>query len=221
MSNKLWTFFQNSNHPIIHKWHHYFEIYERHFGPYREQNPIHMLEIGVYKGGSLEMWSDYFGKDKSFIYGIDIDPTCKRFENDNTKVFIGDQADKIFISQVCSQVPPLDIVLDDGGHTMNQQISTFEAIFDHIKPGGVYMCEDLHTSYWPAYDGGYRKPDTFIEYIKNYIDKLNAYWSQDPNLKPDKYTTGMNSIHFYDSIVVIEKAKTPRQLPIDSMVGTE
>lgn len=216
MNCTLREFFDQPDHRLIDKWDHYFDVYERHFKNLVGKDMVHILEIGIYKGGSLEMWQNYFGKDKCKIYAIDITPECKIMaeENDNIKVFIGDQADKNFIQQVCDQIPHLDIVLDDGGHYMDQQINTFEVIYDHIKPGGIYMCEDACTSYWPIYGGGLNKEGSFIEYMKTYIDKLNAFWSHQEHFKPDNYTDTMNSIHFYDSIVVIEKFKTKRQPPI-------
>src|SRR4051812_30048572 len=105
---------------LIHKWHHYFEIYERHFSKYRGKD-ITFLEIGIYHGGSLQFWTKYFGKG-SKIYAIDINPECKKFENDQVKIFIGSQEDPVFLASVKAQIPQLDILLDDGGHTMRQQI---------------------------------------------------------------------------------------------------
>ncbi len=210
MSSRLEDFFNNRAHRFIHKWIHYFEIYERHFKDLVGKGPINILEIGIFKGGSIEMWIDYFGKDNCFIYAIDIDPRCKEIEKsyDNVKVFIGDQADKQFLASVCDQIPPVDILIDDGGHTMIQQINTFEVLYDHVKGGGIYLCEDLHTSYWANYGGGHKRKDSFIEYIKDYIDKLNAHHSREDSLTIDKYTDTIHSMHFYDSIVVLEKFET-------------
>ena len=90
---------------------------------------------------------------------------------------------------------------------MDQQRITFEEMFDHVKEdGGVYWAEDLHTSYWPEYGGGYKKNTTFVELTKNWIDRVNAYHSRD-KLKPDNFTEHVSGITFYDSIVVIEKQK--------------
>ena len=88
---------------------------------------------------------------------------------------------------------------------MNQQRITFEEMFDHVKEdGGVYWAEDLHTSYWPEFGGGYKKSTTFVELSKDWIDHVNAYHSKD-KLKPDNFTEHVCGITFYDSIVVIEK----------------
>ncbi len=201
--NDLKNFFFNTDGKIIHKWIHYFDIYERHFQKFKGQN-VTLLEVGVSHGGSLDMWKNYFGKD-SLIIGIDINPECKSLEKDNIKIFIGSQSDKKFLNEVKSSIPKLDILIDDGGHTMKQQIVTYKALFDHIKPEGIYLCEDTHTSYWLDYGGGYKRKGTFIEFAKNLIDYINAFHSEQRKLKPGLFTTTVDSVHFYDSIVVVEK----------------
>ncbi len=85
--SQLEDYFHNNKKNLIHKWDHYFEIYDRHFKKYKGRDIV-LLEVGVSTGGSLQMWSDYFGEGSKF-YGIDIDPRCKEFENENTKIFIG------------------------------------------------------------------------------------------------------------------------------------
>ena len=61
-------------------------------------------------------------------------------------VLIGDQADRTFWRRMIAHgtLPPLDIVIDDGGHTPDQQRVTLEELLPHIRPGGVYVCEDIH-----------------------------------------------------------------------------
>jgi hypothetical protein len=120
------------------------------------------------------MWKNYFGP-QAHIYGIDIDPQCKSFEEPQIKIAIGSQEDRQFLRTFAQSVPRIDILIDDGGHTMRQQIAAFEELYSHIDANGVYLCEDLHTSYWGDYGGGYRRPDTFVEYSKNFIDYLNAW----------------------------------------------
>ena len=203
--NDLENYFRNNQGRIISKWMHYFEIYDRHFSKYRNKE-ITILEIGVYQGGSLQMWRDYFGP-KAKIYGIDINPRCKELEEENTEIFIGSQSDRKFLASIKNKIPPIDILIDDGGHTMRQQIVSFEELFDHVKSDGIYLCEDLHTSYWLNFGGGYKRNGTFIEYSKNFIDYLNAYHSEQKKLKVSEFTKSVNSIHYYDSIIVIEKAK--------------
>ncbi|HLG33414.1 MAG TPA: class I SAM-dependent methyltransferase [Bacteroidia bacterium] len=203
--NDLEKYFRENNSNLVTKWIHYFDIYDKHFKRFRGREIV-VLEIGVFHGGSLKMWKDYFGKDAK-IYGIDINPNCKAFEEENIKVFIGSQGDKAFLSEVRKSIPKIDILIDDGSHKMSHQIITCEEMFDHIKDDGVYLCEDVHTSYWLNYGGGHKRRGTFIEYSKNFIDLLNAHHSEQKSLQVNKFTESVDSIHYYDSVVVIEKKK--------------
>jgi cephalosporin hydroxylase len=197
------NFFENNTRNCIHKWIHYFDIYDFWFKKYKNQ-PIVILEIGVYQGGSLNMWRDYFGIDAQ-IFAIDINPLCKQFETEKTKIFIGSQEDREFLKYIKTQVPKFDILIDDGGHTMQQQIVSFEELYDHIKDDGLYLCEDLHTSYWEKYGGGHKNPNSFIEYSKNFIDSINAWHSRDKKLTVNNFTKSTYALHYYDSVLVIEK----------------
>lgn len=93
-SNPLLELFEKNQGRLIDKWTHYFDIYHRHFARFRNK-PVKVLEIGVFKGGSLAMWRKYFGPQAK-IFGVDIDPVCKDFEEDGIKVIIGDQEDRTF-----------------------------------------------------------------------------------------------------------------------------
>jgi hypothetical protein len=193
---------------LIHKWDHYFEIYDKYFSPFRGQ-PIHILEIGISHGGSLQLWKKYFG-DTVTIYGIDINPECKKFEEEGVKVFIGSQEDVQFLDTVRAALPALDIIIDDGGHTMSQQITSFEKLFLQLKEGGIYLVEDTHTSYWHEFHGGLRKKGSFIEYSKNLIDSLYEGHVYDKRkILINEITGHMSGISFYDSIVVFEKIQRP------------
>lgn len=216
--NDLEKYFKDNKKNLIHKWDHYFEVYDRHFSKFREKEIV-LLEIGVSQGGSLQMWQEYFGKGVK-IFGIDIDPRCKQFEEDGVEIFIGSQEDRSFLKEIRNIIPKIDILIDDGGHTMSQQIITFEELYGHVKEDGVYLCEDLHTSYWDSFGGGYKKNDTFIEYSKNFIDYINAWHSQDKNiLDVNDFTKSTDSLHYYDSVLVIEKKK--RNKPSHHMTGKE
>jgi SAM-dependent methyltransferase len=214
--NDLEKYFRENNRRMIHKWIHYFDIYDRHFSRFRNKEIV-ILEIGVFQGGSLQMWKDYFGAGAK-IYGIDIEPRCKELEEENITIFTGSQSDRKFLREVKSKIPPVDILIDDGGHTMQQQIVTFEELFDHVKEDGVYLCEDLHTSYWLKYGGGYKRRGTFIEYSKNFIDFLHAYHSEQRSLEVTGFTRSAGSVHYYDSIVVIEKQR--REKPLHEKRGS-
>ena len=214
-NSDLEKYFRNNTGRLIHKWNHYFDIYERHFNRFRNKEVV-ILEIGVSQGGSLQMWKNYFG-GKAKIYGIDVNPSCKELEEENIKIFIGSQSDRKFLRGVKESIPKVDILIDDGGHTMKQQIVSYEELFDHVKDDGVYLCEDLHTSYWLTHGGGHKRPGTFIEYSKNFIDSLNAYHSEQKKLKVNSFTKSVDSIHYYDSIIVIEKRK--KEAPFHEKTG--
>jgi len=204
-SNDLEKYFDNNTGRLITKWKHYFEVYDRHFSKYRGKEVV-MLEIGVFQGGSLQMWREYFGP-KAKIYGIDIDPRCKDFEEENIEIFIGSQSDRNFLSEVKKKIPKIDILLDDGGHTMNQMRVSFDELFGHIKEDGTYLCEDTHTCYHWRYGGGIRRKGSFTEYCKNIIDDINAWHSEQKSFRINEFTRSVHSIHFYDSIILIEKRK--------------
>ena len=191
----------------IDKWQHYFEVYHRHFARFRRRKPV-VMEIGVWHGGSLQLWKKYFGRGARIV-GVDIDPRCKAFADDSVDIVIGDQSDRAFHAELRRRYPHVDILIDDGGHKMTQQIVTFEELFPHVQPNGVYLCEDLHTSYIADYGGGYRRPGTFVELAKSLVDGLHGFYGEkplvDPALRPDDFTRSAHSLHFYDSVVVIEK----------------
>ena len=214
--NDLEMYFLENNGRLLHKWKHYFEIYDRHFSRFRGTD-VHLVEFGVSHGGSLQMWKNYFGPDCR-ITGIDINPHCKVLEEERVEIFIGDQADREFLRSLKEKIPKIDILIDDGGHTMQQQIATYEELFPRIDPNGVYLCEDLHTSYWFEYGGGY-KDRTFIEYSKDFIDSINAWHSVQPDkLNVTDFTRSVHSLHYYDSILVIEKRSVGK--PETLMTGT-
>lgn len=196
--------FDKSDGKLIHKWNHYIEVYDQYFNKYRGKE-VNILEIGVSQGGSLEMWKKYFG-DKMHLYGVDINPRCKELEEEQVTIFIGEQEDRNFLKELKSKIPKIDILIDDGGHTMIQQIVTFEEMFTHVKDDGIYLCEDTHTSYIYEYHGGYKKKDTFIEYSKNFIDYINAWHSENKNkLDVTDFTKSVYGLHFYTGMVIIEK----------------
>lgn len=213
--SRLREYFENKQGRPVHKWLHYFEIYERHFERFRNRE-VHVLEIGVWQGGSLRMWKEYFGP-QARIHGVDIRPECKDLEEDRVKIYIGDQGDRAFLRSLKQQIPRVDILIDDGGHSMTQQIATFEELYPHVAGDGVYLCEDLHTSYWKKHGGGFRNPGSFIEYSKKLIDQLNAWHTPDPNeFEVDDITLSTHSMHYYDSILVLEKR---RMQPPEHRIG--
>lgn len=214
--NELRRYFDAHDGRVMEKWAHYLDAYDHHFARFRNRE-VHVLEIGVNEGGSLQMWKEYFGPE-AHIYGVDVKEKCRQYEEDRIRIWIGDQGDRAFLRELRRSIPRLDIVVDDGGHTMSQQIATFEELFPHLAPDGVYVCEDTHTSYWQEFGGGYRARGTFMEYAKDLVDRLNAWHSRDPeSFRVDELTRTMHSLHFYPSMVVVEKR--PMEPPYERKVG--
>jgi hypothetical protein len=198
----LWQDFLTNNQRIIHKWTSYFPVYERHFARYVDR-PVLVLEIGVYQGGSLQMWKRYFGP-RARIVGIDINPECKRVEEDQIFVRIGDQSDPVFLQSVLDEFGQPDIVIDDGSHRQDHVNASFMYLYPAMKPDGIYVVEDLHTAYSPAFLGGLKHPGSFIETAKNLVDDLNAGFGHG-TLEPNDFSLSTLSMHMYPSIIVFER----------------
>jgi hypothetical protein len=198
---------------VLDKWVHYFPIYTRHFAPYRGR-PVRILEIGIYRGGSLDMWQWFFG-DQVTLVGVDIDEAAKVAADPRHVVEIGDQTDPDFLRRVSEKHGPFDIVIDDGGHEMRQQIVTAETLFPLLKDGGVFLVEDCHTSYWDSYDAGRNKPGTFMEWAKQKLDDVNG-WHQPGPVDPI-WTGQLDAVHCYDSVIVLDKKA--RFAPFAEQVG--
>jgi SAM-dependent methyltransferase len=204
----LWSDVHNNHKRLIHKWKHYFPIYERHFKDF-VYKPVSFIEIGCGQGGSLQMWKQYFGPHARIV-GIDINPRCKRFAEDQIEIHIGNQEDPAFLQRVIDQVGIPDIVVDDGSHVMSHIVATFNVLYPRMLKNGVYLVEDLHTAYWKEYEGGLRRPGSFIEICKNLIDELNAEHSRGA-LPPTEFTRSTTAMHFYDSVVVFERGASTRK----------
>jgi hypothetical protein len=204
--NPLWDYFEaNTEGSGIWKWKHYFEIYHRHLARFIGTK-VDMLEIGIFSGGSLGMWKSYFGSG-CHIYGVDIEDVCKAYQSESVSVYIGDQEDPVFWDKFISEVPYIDVLIDDGGHTPEQQMVTLEKMLPRIRPGGVYICEDVHAI-----------NHRFSAYAAGLVSKLNAMDYSRPgiedNVKTSSFQSECHSIHFYPFSVVIEKhAELQHELP--------
>ena len=213
--NPLRAYFEANPGRLMMKWLHYFDIYHRHLARFRGR-PVTLVEFGVYHGGSLQMWRDYFGPSARII-GVDINPRVREVEG--AEVVIGDQSNRRFLRELGQRVGPVDIIIDDGGHQMHQQVATVEELYGALREDGVLIVEDTHTSYWREFGGGLRQRGSFMEFAKHLVDELNAWHTRDPHsFAPGAFTRGTRSMHFYDSVVVIERGAHPQ--PEQRMSGT-
>lgn len=189
----LETYFDSvTEGPGIWKWRHYFPIYHRHLERFVGRSP-HVVEIGIYSGGSLPMWLNYFGEGTQ-VYGVDIHPDCTKHERDGVRVFIGDQADPSFWERFVAEVPRIDVVVDDGGHQPDQQITTLRCLLPHIEPGGVYICEDTHNTW-----------NDFHSFVDGLTRPLNAIRASPTPIPPAPVHQHVGSMHRYPILTVIEK----------------
>jgi SAM-dependent methyltransferase len=206
-----------STGPGVWKWRHYFEIYHQHFQKFVGRERVRVLEIGIYSGGSLQMWRHYFGEGCE-VYGVDIMPECKAYENQHVKVFIGDQSDREFWQWFRNQTPPLDIIIDDGGHELRQQVPTFEELLPHLAPGGVYLCEDVIGTH-----------NSFAAYMAGLAYNLNAAFIradlQSNERRQASVTTRVQaeieSVAFHPYVTVVQRRSIPLTELVSSKHGTE
>lgn len=198
------------------KHHDYANIYDSYFHNYRNTFKK-VLEIGVFRGGSLNMWQDYFNSAE--IYGLDINKKCKKFEHDRIKMFIGSQIDDNILLTIGSG-NEYDLIIDDGSHIVEHQIYSFTKLLPYVKKGGYYIIEDINTSYWKKFNGGLKRQGTSIEFFKDRVDDINFngyhgtghegklntanrnfILKQKPDLNDfEKY---IKSIHFYSGLSII------------------
>lgn len=195
------------------KWnaHWYAQHYQQHFHPLRKKK-LRILEIGVggdddpkRGGASLRMWKKYF--PNSLIYSIDIHD--KSFlQEKRIKIFKGSQADENFLREVCREIGPLDIIIDDGSHLNEHVITSFKVLFPLLKEGGIYVGEDLQTAYWSRYGGdsaNLNNTATSMGFFKSLVDSLNYVEFERPGYVPTYFDAHITAIHFYHNMAFIYK----------------
>jgi len=182
------------------KWDNYFNIYDNIFKKFVNKK-ITFVEVGIGNGGSLFMWRKFFGK-KAKIIGIELNPEAKKLEKFGFQISIGDQSDPRFWKSFYKKNGKIDILLDDGGHRNIQQITTFMESYDHIKPNGIIVVEDTHTSYMKK--KGFKNPSnySFINFSKLVVENMHR---RNPLIAKNlnKLSKKIESIFYYDSIVSI------------------
>lgn len=184
--------------------HGYIDVYESLFKPFANTH-IKLLEIGVREGWSHLTWNEYFKNGK--IYGIEnfaspvFEKNKKRYDFKDIEIFIGDQEDEYFLQTL--PIDHLDIIIDDGGHRMSQQQISLGMLVKKLKPGGMYIIEDLHTSnkamkqYWDDDD----ETKTTLHVLKTL---RNSVYISDENWK--YFIERVSSVDFYtnDKLCVIK-----------------
>lgn len=192
--------------PII-KWDVFLDPYHNHLNPLRGKSP-RVLEIGVFGGGSIELWSKYFGPEAR-ICGLDINPACADMPMPpNANVVIGPQADPAVLEKalVWLEAAP-DVIIDDGSHKAEDIAATFKFLWPKLADGGWYVIEDLHTAYWSDYNGQYNSDQTSIALLQQLLNDLQGYHHTHGAQHVPALEIG--AVHVYDSIAFIAKTNRP------------
>jgi len=208
---------------VSDKWESYLRVYEQWFAPYRA-GEIALLEIGVQNGGSVQIWAQYFEYAKSIV-GCDINSRCAalKFEDPRIRLVVGDVNVTSTRRAIQEHAAQFDIIIDDGSHTSSDIISTFKYFYPWLKPGGLYVVEDLHCSYWRKWGGGLWKPGSAMEFFKDLADVINQEsWGveladqqnisryrtprRQGKLKPADYKD-LECVVFYNSLCLMVKGR--------------
>ena len=167
--------------------HDYLRTYERHVVWMRDL-PVKVLELGVLNGASLKVWRDFFPLGE--IIGADYSPERAKQAGERIAIEIGDCGDPAFLRPLAEKHGPFDLIVDDASHIWKHQQDAFETLFPHLKPGGIYILEDIHTSYIPRYGdpfGGeatvdwlkWRLNDVVMaspEFVERHTGEYNRQW---------------------------------------------
>ena len=211
---------------VSDKWHSCLVYYNEIFDSFRHKN-VRVLEIGVQNGGSLELWAKYFPNAEKIV-GCDIDSSCSklRFEDNRISVVVGDATTAHTANEIFKISEDFDIVIDDGSHESGDIIRVFSRYFGRLIPGGVFVVEDLHCSYWKDdFNGGLHAPFSSVSFFKRIIDMLNyEHWGTetDPSYALDYFSKtydvafndnelrSIECVTFRNSVCVVHKAECER-----------
>ena len=188
--------------------HGYTKIYEKYFESLRDKK-LQILEIGIADGKSLLTWSDYF--KNSTIIGIDIHKINlieKNLDRTNIKVHQGSQSDEYFIKEITNKYRNFDIIIDDGSHLRKDVIKSFHLLFPYLNNDGLYVVEDMQTSYNHFFGGNpfdLKYSNSHMNFFKHLTDRLNYQEIANPFYFANKYDAKITNISFYHNLVFVRK----------------
>ena len=188
--------------------HQFIDYYEDYFERFKDKE-INILEIGVERGDSLRMWREYFTKAQ--ICAIDL--IDRNIYVNNTDIMIGDQSDYYFLQQVVNKYQKFDIIIDDGSHQCKHIIKSFNFLFNYLNDDGIYVVEDLQTSYQPRYGGSrfnlYKKTSS-MNFLKRLSDSINYEHKDRPFYKNIEFDGLVKSVFFHQNIAFVTKGKSKK-----------
>jgi hypothetical protein len=207
--------------------HHYEWYYDKWLAPYRDVKDIKILEIGARHGNSLKTWSRYFSSPK-LILGLAYGKSSEGVEDNvqgllrtGLEIMRGDQSQIETLVRI-QQRGMFDVIIDDGSHVPSHMTFTLFHLWPAVKPGGMYVVEDLETNYWPEGDRTYNykmietgigaSPNaSAVEKIKQLIDVLGRNQIGAKNLTVMPGDDQICSINWGRNLVAINKCTKEEQ----------
>tara|TARA_Y100000389_G_scaffold201390_1_gene244009 strand:+ start:2137 stop:2823 length:687 start_codon:yes stop_codon:yes gene_type:complete len=196
------------NYPTSKNDHGFIKFYDEYFNSFKDKK-INILEIGIERGDSLRLWREYF--TNANICAIDL--IDRNINVNNTDILIGDQSDYSFLKKVTEKYHSFDIIIDDGSHQSKHIIASFNFLFPYLNDGGIYVVEDLQTSYQPRYGGSrfnLRKKKSSMNFLKELVDSINYEHKDKPFFKRSKFNGKIRSIFFHQNIAFVNKGETKK-----------
>ncbi|ORV12869.1 hypothetical protein AWB96_16000 [Mycobacteroides chelonae] len=205
--------------------HNYTAIYEPLLEPLRKK-PITLLELGWgghedpdSGGNSARTWAEYFTHPGAEIIVVELESKNVRPEDDERiTLWQGSQDDQAMIDQIAAVYGPFDVIIDDASHLSSKTIRSFELLFRHVTPGGIYAVEDTHASYHEHYYGSMeanedpekRRRDgefTMMQFFQRLTDEVNYRGRTELDLFPSRYAWNVpvESIAFYFNMLVAKR----------------
>jgi hypothetical protein len=233
----LHELYEHHSGKVSDKWSSYVDVYADLFEPLRA-DPVKILEIGIQNGGSLELLDAYFPNAR-LIVGCDVDPRCGDlvYRSERVKVIVGNSILPETVARILEHSKRYDIIIDDGSHKSRDIVGNFARYFPMVEPGGLYVVEDLHCSYWASHGGGFQRSDSSMEFLKRLCDAVNfEHWSADRRSGSllasfrsiygididDSELAQIQSITFHNSLAVIRKSRRgPNSLGRRIVVGSQ
>jgi 16S rRNA G966 N2-methylase RsmD len=121
--------------------HTYIDEYERLLKDYRVGSTV--LEIGIYYGESLKMWNEFFIDSKVYAVDINRERIEGLIKTNEYNIIISDATKVQFLDYVKDEM--FDVIIDDGSHLIDHQIKSFNILKEKMKPGGIYIIEDVNN----------------------------------------------------------------------------
>lgn len=204
----------------------YIEKYETILMPFIDKD-IRLLELGIFNGGSLFMWRDYFAK--GVICGLDLNNITVEDSTGRIKVYQGSQDDVHLLEKIAQENAPekFDIIIDDCAHVGEIAKRSYRYLFDnHLKSGGIYVIEDWGTGYWPIWSDGecYQKQELnrnlsatdkkrikshdygMVGFVKELIDEVGiADITHEKYGKPPVQTSSIREVRIFPGIAFVIK----------------